>query len=90
MGTQYRSAIFYSSEDQKRVATSYIEQLNKAKIFPQPIATQLVALDKFYPAEEYHQDYAANNPENMYIVVHDLPKVGQLRKQFPDLFVEEK
>jgi peptide-methionine (S)-S-oxide reductase len=90
VGTQYRSAIFYSSEEQKRVALAYIEQLNKAKIFPQPIATQVAALDEFFPAEEYHQDYAANNPENKYIVIHDQPKIGHLRKQFPDLFVEEK
>ncbi len=90
VGSQYRSAIFYSSEDQKRIALSYIDQLNKAKIFPQPIATQVVALDAFYPAEEYHQDYAANNPENMYIVMHDQPKVAHLREQFPDLFVDKR
>ena len=90
VGTQYRSAIFYSSEDQKRIVLAYIEQLNKAKLFTQPIATQVVALDAFYAAEEYHQYYAANNPDNMYIVMQDLPKVGHLRKQFPELFVEEK
>jgi peptide-methionine (S)-S-oxide reductase len=90
VGTQYRSAIFYSSEDQKRIALAYIDQLNKAKLFSQPIATQVVALDTFYPAEEYHQDYAANNPENMYIVIHDLPKIGHLRTQFPELFVDKK
>jgi peptide-methionine (S)-S-oxide reductase len=90
VGTQYRSAIFYSSEDQKRIALAYIDQLNKAKLFSQPIATQVVALDTFYPAEEYHQDYAANNPENMYIVIHDLPKIGHLRIQFPELFVDKK
>jgi peptide-methionine (S)-S-oxide reductase len=90
VGTQYRSAIFYSSDEQKRIAQAYIDQLNKAKVFPQPIATQVVALDAFYHAEEYHQDYAENNPENMYIVIHDLPKVAHLRKQFPDLFVDRK
>jgi len=90
VGSQYRSAIFYSSEEQKKIATAYIEQLNRAKVFPQAIATQIVPLDAFYAAEEYHQDYAANNPDNMYIVIHDMPKVASLRKQFPDLFVESR
>ena len=86
VGTQYRSAIFYTSDDQKRIALAYVDQLNQAKVFLRPIATQIVALDAFYPAEEYHQDYVEQNPNNMYIVINDLPKVAQLRKQFPELY----
>lgn len=86
VGTQYRSAIFYTSERQKQIALAYVDQLNQAKVFPRPIATQIVALDAFYPGEEYHQDYVENNPNNMYIVINDLPKVAQLRKQFPELY----
>jgi peptide-methionine (S)-S-oxide reductase len=89
-GTQYRSAIFYSSEDQKRISSAYVEQLNAAKVFPRPIVTQIVPLDAFYPAEDYHQGYAEQHPENMYIVVNDLPKVDNLQKQLPELFVERK
>jgi peptide-methionine (S)-S-oxide reductase len=86
VGTQYRSAIFYTSEDQKRIALAYVDQLNQAKAFPRPIVTQIAALDVFYPAEDYHQDYVENNPNNMYIVINDMPKVAQLRKQFPELY----
>jgi peptide-methionine (S)-S-oxide reductase len=89
-GTQYRSAIFFASEDQKRISSTYVEQLNAAKVFPRPIATQIVPLDAFYPAEDYHQGYAEQHPENMYIVVNDLPKVDNLQKQLPELFVENK
>ncbi len=86
VGTQYRSAIFYTSEDQKRIALAYVDQLNQDKAFPRPIVTQISALDAFYPAEDYHQDYVENNPNNMYIVINDMPKVAQLRKQFPELY----
>jgi peptide-methionine (S)-S-oxide reductase len=89
-GTQYRSAIFFASDDQKRISSAYVEQLNAAKVFPQPIVTQIVPLDAFYPAEDYHQGYAEQHPENMYIVVNDLPKVDNLQKQLPGLFVEKK
>jgi peptide-methionine (S)-S-oxide reductase len=89
-GTQYRSAIFYASDEQKRIAQAYVDQLNQAKVFPKPIATQIVTLNKFYPAEDYHQDYADNHPENMYIVINDLPKVENLHKQFPELYVAKK
>lgn len=89
-GTQYRSAIFYASEDQKRIAQAYIDQLDRAKVFPRPLVTQVVALDSFYPAEAYHQDYAERNPHNGYIVINDLPKIANLRKQFPDLYVSKK
>jgi peptide-methionine (S)-S-oxide reductase len=90
VGTQYRSAIFYASEDQKRIAQAYVEQLNHAKVFPQPIVTQIVTLNAFYPAEDYHQDYVDHHPENLYIVINDLPKVEHLHKQFPELYVEKK
>jgi peptide-methionine (S)-S-oxide reductase len=89
-GTQYRSAIFYASDEQKRIAQAYVDQLNHAKVFPNPIATQIVTLNKFYPAEDYHQDYADHHPENMYIVINDLPKVENLHKQFPELYVAKK
>ena len=89
-GTQYRSAIFFASEDQKRISQAYIEQLSESKVFKQPIVTQIVPLVAFYPAENYHQDYVVHHPENMYIVINDLPKVDNLKKQFPALFVEKK
>lgn len=85
-GTQYRSAIFYTDEEQKRAAQSYIAQLNQAKVFKRPIVTQVVALDTYYTAEAYHQDYLVNHPNEPYIVIHDQPKVANLRKQFPDLY----
>ena len=90
VGTQYRSAIFFASEDQKRISQAYVEQLSAAKVFHQPIVTQIVPLVAFYPAEDYHQDYVDHHPENMYIVINDLPKVENLKKQFPTLFVEKK
>ena len=85
-GTQYRSAVFYADEGQQRITRAYIEQLNQAKIFRRPIATQVVALEQFYQAEAYHQDYAAKHPYEPYIAINDLPKVDALRKQLPDLY----
>jgi len=85
-GTQYRSSIFYGSDEQKRIAEAYITQLEKAKVFPRPIVTQVVPLKGFYPAEAYHQDYAAHHPNSPYIVYNDAPKVDHLREQFPDLY----
>jgi peptide-methionine (S)-S-oxide reductase len=85
-GTQYRSVIFYSGEEQKRIALAYVAQLNQAKTFSRPVVTQVVRLDSFYPAEAYHQDYAAKHPDDSYIVYNDLPKVENLRKQFPELY----
>lgn len=85
-GTQYRSAIFYSNEEQRRIAVAYIEQLNKAQVFNRRIVTQVAALDSFYEAEGYHQDYAARHPDDSYIVINDLPKVENLRRQFPNLY----
>lgn len=88
-GTQYRSSIFYDSDEQKRIAEAYIAQLEKAKVFPRAIATQVVPLKAFYPAEAYHQDYAAHHPDNPYIVYNDAPKVAHLRSQFPDLYTSK-
>ncbi len=86
IGTQYRSAIFYSGGEQKNIAEAYIDQLNKAKVFDRRIATEVVALKVFYEAEAYHQDYAVHHPNEPYIVMNDLPKVANLRKQFPNLY----
>lgn len=85
-GTQYRSAIFTTSDDQNRVAKAYIAQLDQAKAFPQKIVTEVVPLPAFYPAESYHQNYAALNPTQPYIVVNDLPKVAHLKEEFPALY----
>ena len=85
-GAQYRSSIFYGRDEQKRIAEAYIAQLEKGKVFPRPIVTQVVPLKAFYPAEAYHQDYAAHHPDNPYIVYNDAPKVAHLRQAFPDLY----
>ena len=85
-GTQYRSAIFTADDEQKRVAEAYIAQLNQAKVFRKPVVTQVTPLKGFYPGEAYHQNYLALHPDNPYIVYNDLPKLGQLKKQFPDLY----
>src|SRR6202022_2406395 len=90
VGTQYRSAIFYACDEQKRIAQAYVDQLNHAKVFPKAIATQIVALNAFFPAEDYHQDYVDNYPEHMYVVINDLPKVDHRQKQFPELYVDKK
>lgn len=82
-GPQYRSAIFYANEEQKRVAEAYIKQLNDAHVFRNPIVTQLVPLDKFYTAEAYHQNYAVQNRSNPYIVNVSDPKVQKLKKMYP-------
>jgi peptide-methionine (S)-S-oxide reductase len=86
-GTQYRSAIFFTTDEQKRVAQAYIEQLGQAKAYASPIVTQLVALPAFYPAEAYHQNYLALHPTQPYIVYNDLPKLAQLKQQFPERYV---
>jgi peptide-methionine (S)-S-oxide reductase len=85
-GTQYRSSIFYSNDEQKRIADAYIAQLDNAKVFPRPIVTKVVPLQDFYPAEAYHQNYAALHPNQPYIVFNDAPKVEHLKKEFPDLY----
>jgi peptide-methionine (S)-S-oxide reductase len=86
-GTQYRSAIFYETSDQQRIAQAYVVQLTEAKVFSGPIVTQIVKFKAFFPAEDYHQDYAVHHPENPYIMINDLPKVANLKKEFPNLYV---
>ena len=90
VGTSYRSAIFYTSEEQRKISQAYIAQLDAAKVFPKPIVTQVVPLKGFYDAESYHQDYALHNPGNPYILVCDRPKVEALKQQFPELFKDYK
>jgi peptide-methionine (S)-S-oxide reductase len=89
-GTSYRSEIFYTSEEQARLAKAYIAQLDQQKVFPKPIVTLVSPLKGFYRAEDYHQDYAYHNPDNPYIQVCDRPKIAALQQQFPELFVEYK
>ncbi len=90
VGTSYRSAIFYTNEEQQKLARAYIAQLDAQKVFPRPIVTEVTPLKAFYRAEDYHQDYAYHNPDNPYIQVCDRPKIAALKQQFPDLFVEYK
>jgi peptide-methionine (S)-S-oxide reductase len=85
-GTQYRSAIFYTSAEQQQVAQSTIQKLTAARAFSAPIVTQVVPLQQFYPAEEHHQNYLALHPYQPYIVFNDMPKLDHLRKQFPALY----
>ena len=85
-GTQYRSEIFYADPDQKRVAEAYIAQLGAAHVFTAPIATKVGALTGFYPAEDYHQDFAVLHPNYPYIVFNDAPKVVNLQRLFPELY----
>jgi peptide-methionine (S)-S-oxide reductase len=84
-GTQYRSEIFVSNPEQQRVAQAYIDQLSQSQTFTQPIATKLTTLTKFYPAEDYHQDFMVQNPTYPYILVHDRPKIDRLQQEFPEL-----
>jgi peptide-methionine (S)-S-oxide reductase len=84
-GTQYRSAIFYSDPEQKRVAEAYIRQLDQARIFSHPIVTEVTPLKDFYPAEGYHQNYCSLNPNNPYVAAVAEPKVEKTRKQYADL-----
>ncbi len=87
-GTQYRSAIFYANDEQKKIAGTYIAQLDKAHVFPEPIVTKLEALHGFYPAENYHQDFAVLHPSYPYIVFNDLPKVDNLKRLFASEYRE--
>jgi peptide-methionine (S)-S-oxide reductase len=90
VGTSYRSAIFYMNDEQKRIATAYIAQLDSEKVFPKKIVTEVSPLKGFYKGEAYHQDYALKNPNSPYIQICDLPKIAALKQQFPDLFVDYK
>ncbi len=90
VGPQYRSAIFYTTDAQRKAAMDYIKAIDGAKVFAKPIATQVVALDKFYDAEAYHQDYVKKNPDAPYVVYHDLPKLAALKEKFPELYTGKK
>ncbi|OAE60414.1 peptide-methionine (S)-S-oxide reductase [Achromobacter mucicolens] len=83
-GTQYRSAVFPANDSQRKVAEAYIAQLNKSGVYPKTLATTIEPLQAFYPAENYHQDYLVRNPNSLYIVINDVPKVENLAKTFPD------
>src|SRR5689334_13740606 len=88
-GTQYRSAVFTTSDEQKKVAEAYIAQLSGAKVFSKPIVTKVGALEAFYPAEAYHQDYLTLHPNQPYIAYNDIPKVQNLKKLFADNYIEK-
>jgi peptide-methionine (S)-S-oxide reductase len=90
VGTSYRSAIFYTNDEQKRLAEAYIAQLDSQKVFSHRIVTEVTPLKAFYRAEDYHQDYAYHNPDSPYIEVCDRPKIEALKKQFPELFLDYK
>jgi peptide-methionine (S)-S-oxide reductase len=86
VGTQYRSAIFYADEDQKRIALAYIAQLDQAHSFARPIVTRVEPLRGFYAAEDYHQDYLIRNPTQPYIALYDIPKIENFKRTFPELY----
>src|ERR1700754_2328852 len=88
-GTQYRSAIFFANDDQKKVAEAYIAQLNAAKVYKKPIVTKLDKLDAFYAAEAYHQDYLTLHPNQPYIAFNDIPKVENLKKIFAENYIDK-
>jgi peptide-methionine (S)-S-oxide reductase len=88
-GTQYRSAIFYATPEQEKVAKAYIAQLDAAKTFSKPIVTEVTPLKGFYAAEDYHQNYLALHPDQPYIVINDLPKLASLKAELPDLYVKK-
>jgi peptide-methionine (S)-S-oxide reductase len=86
VGTQYRSVIFYLNANQQRAAKAFITAIDSSKALDKPVATQVVPLVAFFAAEEHHQDYLKNNPDDSYIVAHDLPKLAELKKRFPELY----
>lgn len=86
MGTQYRSAIFYSSDEQRKIAEAYIAQIDAAKVYNRKIETQVAPLAGFYDAEEYHQNYLTRHPDDPYIQFNDLPKIERLKKSYPELY----
>ena len=88
IGPQYRSVIFFLSEDQRAAAQHYIDTINKSKTLPDPVATQLVPFKAFYDAEEYHQDFVKLHPDHPYVVYHDLPKISALKSRYPNLYVD--
>src|SRR3984957_17665867 len=84
-GTQYRSEIFYTSDEQKKIAEAYIQQLTAAKVFHKPIGTKVAQLQGFYRAEDYHQDYVAHNPRQPYVAYNDRPKLTNLKAEYPEM-----
>lgn len=90
VGSQYRSVLFYTNDEQRRIASAYLAQLGAAKVFPRPIATQIQPLAAFYPAEPYHQGYFDQHPDALYIVINDKPKVARLQQLFPTLYRPER
>jgi len=90
LGKQYRSAIFYQNDRQKKAAEAFVKVLTDAKFFSKPIVTEISKLDAFYPAEKYHQDYMRLNPDDPYIVINDRPKVEALKTHFPQLYVADR
>ena len=87
-GAQYRSEVFYADPAQQRIAQSYMAQLNRARAFSEPIVTQLGALNRFYPAEGYHQNYLINHPDQPYIAINDMPKIATLRRLYPQFYMD--
>jgi peptide-methionine (S)-S-oxide reductase len=88
-GTQYRSSIFYTDPTQQKIARAYIDQLQQSHAFSRPIVTRVDAMEGFYPAEAYHQDYLIHNPNQPYIVYNDLPKIENLRRVLPDMYLDQ-
>jgi len=86
VGTQYRSAIFPTSAEQERIAKAYIADLDRAQVFRSAVATKVETGRKFYPAEDYHQDFLARNPTHPYIVINDLPKIEDLKHSYPEFY----
>jgi len=86
-GTEYRSAIFFANEEQHKIAQAYIDQLNEAKVFKHKVVTEVSPLKGFYRAEDYHQDYVQHHPDEPYVAFNDLPKLSNLKKQFPEVYV---
>jgi peptide-methionine (S)-S-oxide reductase len=84
-GTQYRSEIFYTTAAQRAASEQYIAQMQRAHTYSAPVVTKIAALSGFYPAEQYHQDFVAHNPDNPYVVFNDKPKLANLRQRFPSL-----
>jgi len=89
-GTQYRSVIFYADAGQMKSAEAFIKAINASKAFDRPVATEVVPLVAFFAAEDYHQDYLKNHPDDGYIVVNDMPKIAELKKKFPSLYRESR
>jgi peptide-methionine (S)-S-oxide reductase len=90
VGTQYRSAIFYMTDEQKTIATAYIDEITRAKVYPRPIVTEVTPFKAFYKAEEYHQDFGVKNPTWPYYVINDVPKIARLKREMPDVYSEKR